>query len=162
MLTKEKIMDWAQASEAVKAWKSQGEKVVFTNGCFDLLHLGHVDYLEQARRLGHRLAVGLNDDPSVSRLKGPFRPLNNLYARARVLAALAFVDLVVPFEEDTPLRLVEALLPDILVKGSDYAVEQIVGAPAVLANGGQVLTISLTEGYSTTGLVGKIKKAGGV
>lgn len=143
--------------ELVNKWKSNGEKIVFTNGCFDIVHLGHVDYLEQARMRGDKLVIGLNTDDSVSRLKGPTRPLNDEYSRGRILAALAFVDAVTYFGEDTPYQLIQALQPDILVKGSDYLAENVVGADIVLGIGGKVETIQLVEGYSTTQLVEKIK-----
>lgn len=139
-------------------WKSQGEKVVFTNGCFDILHLGHIDYLEKAKTLGSKLVVGLNDNSSVKRLKGEERPINDEHARARMLAALAFVDGVTLFSEDTPKELITYLIPDILVKGSDYDLSNIIGADIVLANGGEVKTIDLVEGYSTTNLIQKLKK----
>lgn len=138
-------------------WRNAGERVVFTNGCFDLLHLGHVDYLEKASQLGDRLIIGINSDTSVTRLKGSSRPLQGENARARLLAALSFVDAVVLFEEDTPLELISLIQPDVLVKGDDYTLENIVGADVVLKKGGVVRTISLVEGCSTTALVNKIK-----
>ncbi len=131
--------------------------MVFTNGCFDILHLGHIDYLEKARFLGDKLVVGLNDDDSVRRLKGESRPINNLKARSSMLAALEFVDAVVPFEEDTPLSLISSLLPDVLVKGNDYTIDNIVGADVVIENGGRVETIELVKGYSTTTIINKLK-----
>ena len=130
---------------------------MFTNGCFDLLHLGHVDYLEKARALGNRLVVGLNTDASVSALK-PGRPLQNETARARILAALAFVDAVVLFGDPTPLRLIEAVRPDVLVKGDDYALEAIVGHELVQQYGGQVLTVPLVPGYSTSAIVARARQ----
>lgn len=154
-----KILDLAQASTQVAQWQQSGLKVVFTNGCFDILHLGHVDYLEKARQLGDRLVLGLNTDASVSRLKGPLRPVVSQYARARLMAALGFVDTVILFDEPTPLQLIEALKPDILVKGDDYTLQNIVGADFVIAKGGVVKTIPLVEGYSTTRLIDKIKNA---
>jgi rfaE bifunctional protein nucleotidyltransferase chain/domain len=157
MSTAKKIVNREQAREIVQQWKDQGQEVVFTNGCFDILHLGHIDYLEKARSLGDRLVIGLNTDPSVQRLKGPQRPINSEYARARILAALSFVDLVVSFDEDTPLELITALLPDILVKGKDYDISNIVGADVVMEHGGKVETIDLVDGYSTTNIVEKIK-----
>ncbi|WP_343030503.1 D-glycero-beta-D-manno-heptose 1-phosphate adenylyltransferase [Fulvivirga aurantia] len=141
----------------MSSWQKEGEKVVFTNGCFDILHLGHIDYLEKASQLGQRLVVALNTDNSVAKLKGPERPLNKEYARGRMLAALQFVDAVTYFSEDTPFNLIKSLKPDILVKGSDYLTENIVGADIVIANGGSVETIDLVEGYSTTSLIDKIK-----
>lgn len=156
--TEHKIKSVAEAKEVIKSWKANHERVVFTNGCFDLLHLGHVDYLEKARALGNRLVIGLNTDDSVSRFKGPERPLQDQNSRARVLAALQFVDLVVFFNEDTPLNLISELIPDVLVKGSDYLAENIVGAEVVKKNGGKVETIDFVAGYSTTRIVEKIKR----
>lgn len=153
-----KIVTRAQAKAQVNQWKHSGQKVVFTNGCFDLIHLGHVDYLEKARNLGDRLVLGLNSDNSVSRFKGSERPLQDENSRARVLAAMQFVDLVVVFDEDTPLALISELIPDILVKGSDYLTENIVGADVVKKAGGEVKTIDFVQGYSTTRIVQKIKR----
>lgn len=158
-VTSEKILRLDQAIAQVQAWQQKGQKIVFTNGCFDLVHLGHIDYLEKARNLGDKLVLGLNTDASVSRIKGPLRPVVNQEARARLMAALSFVDTVILFDEPTPLQLIEALKPDILVKGDDYSIETIVGADFVIANGGDVKTIALVEGYSTTKLIEKIKKA---
>ncbi|MFT6970261.1 MAG: rfaE bifunctional protein nucleotidyltransferase chain/domain [Roseivirga sp.] len=158
MESKQKIKSWEDLKHQVKEWQNSGNRVVFSNGCFDILHLGHIDYLEKAKNLGTKLVIGLNDDPSVRKLKGPERPVNHEYSRARMLAALEFVDGITIFPEDTPKELIGYLLPDILVKGSDYSVENIVGADLVLANGGTVKTIDLVEGYSTTNLIQKIKK----
>ncbi|AII51916.1 D-glycero-beta-D-manno-heptose 1-phosphate adenylyltransferase [Hymenobacter sp. APR13] len=155
MWSKDKILTRAQLLPVVSAWKAEGQRVVFTNGCFDLLHLGHVDYLEKARHLGDKLVLGLNTDASVSRLK-PGRPLQDEMARARILASLLFVDAVVLFDEQTPLALIEAVLPDILVKGDDYPISGIVGHEVVLQNGGQVLTVPLVAGYSTSRIVERI------
>ena len=145
--------------------KRRAGKVVFTNGCFDILHPGHVDYLERARSMGDCLVVGLNSDSSVRRLKGPLRPVNDQAARARVLAGLACVDFVMIFEEDTPLELIKAVCPDVLVKGGDWSVDRIVGREQVEARGGTVCSIPLLEGYSTTGTIDRIvamhKKGGG-
>jgi rfaE bifunctional protein nucleotidyltransferase chain/domain len=141
------------------AERRRGKRVVFTNGCFDLLHMGHVDYLEKARNLGDLLVVGLNTDASVQRLKGPERPISPEVSRGRVMAALAFVDAVILFDEETPLELISAIKPDILVKGSDYNIGNIVGADVVMANGGEVKTIDLVNGFSTTQLVNKIKQS---
>jgi D-beta-D-heptose 7-phosphate kinase/D-beta-D-heptose 1-phosphate adenosyltransferase len=144
--------------------RHSGEKIVFTNGCFDILHAGHVHYLEQARALGDRLVVGINSDESVSRLKGVNRPVNKLKQRATVLTGLASVDWVIPFGEvkgdlydDTPFHLIEEINPDILVKGGDYQIDEIVGADLVLANGGQVKTIDFVDGCSTTGTIKTIQ-----
>jgi D-glycero-beta-D-manno-heptose 1-phosphate adenylyltransferase len=154
----DKIKSLAEAKKKIATWKAKGERVVFTNGCFDLLHLGHVDYLEKARDLGDRLVVGLNSDDSVSRFKGPSRPIQDEQSRARVLAALQFVDLLVFFNEDTPLNLISELIPNVLVKGSDYLAENIVGANVVKSAGGEVKTIDFVPGYSTSRIVEKIKK----
>lgn len=156
-MTADKILAPAQLPAALAAWRAASERVVFTNGCFDLLHLGHVDYLEKARALGDRLVVGLNTDASVRVLK-PGRPLQNETSRARVLAALAFVDAVVLFGEPTPLQLIEQVQPDILVKGDDYAIDGIVGHELVLSRGGQVLTVPLVAGYSTSSIVAKARQ----
>jgi len=149
-------MSLEEALKQRNLWKNENLKVVFTNGCFDILHLGHVDYLEKARLTGDKMIVGLNTDASVSTLKGPNRPINNEYARARILAALQFVDLVVLFAEDTPLELIKSLAPDILIKGNDYSIETIVGAKEVIANGGTVKTIELVPDYSTTKTIEKL------
>lgn len=152
-----KILPLAQAQARSRAWRLNGQQLVFTNGCFDLLHPGHVSLLEQARALGNRLIVGLNADDSVRRLKGPERPLMKQNDRARMLAALECVDMVVLFEEDTPLALIEALQPDVLVKGGDYRPEEVVGRDSVLASGGRVEIIPLLEGFSTTTLLKRLR-----
>ncbi|MCY7349879.1 MAG: D-glycero-beta-D-manno-heptose 1-phosphate adenylyltransferase [Cytophagaceae bacterium] len=158
-MTAEKIKSLPEAIEQVRTWQEAGEKVVFTNGCFDIVHLGHIDYLEKAQALGNRLVLGLNTDASVQRLKGPHRPVVDEEARARLMAALSFVDTVILFNEETPEALIEALKPDILVKGDDYTVQTIVGADFVISQGGRVETIPLVKGYSTTGLIEKIKES---
>ena len=149
------------ALEGLKAqvaeWRARGEHIVFTNGCFDILHVGHVTYLEQAAREGHRLIVGLNTDRSIGALKGPSRPIVSQADRARVLASLAAVDAVVLFDEDTPLQLIRALQPDVLVKGADYTEDQVVGAAEVKRAGGKVVLISTVEGQSTTRIVDRMK-----
>ncbi|WP_372614367.1 bifunctional D-glycero-beta-D-manno-heptose-7-phosphate kinase/D-glycero-beta-D-manno-heptose 1-phosphate adenylyltransferase HldE [Halomonas sp.] len=142
--------------EAVRAAQARGEKVVMTNGCFDILHAGHVAYLEQARRLGDRLIVAVNDDASIARLKGPKRPINPLMRRMQVLAGLGAVDWVVPFGEDTPQRLIETVLPDVLVKGGDYRPEQIAGGEAVRQAGGEVRVLGFEDGVSTTAMISTI------
>lgn len=140
-------------------WRMKGDRIVFTNGCFDILHRGHVTYLQQAAALGHRLVVGLNSDASVRRQqKAPERPLNNEESRALVLAALRCVDAVVVFDDDTPLHLITAIMPDVLVKGGDWSVDRIVGADVVKAAGGTVHSLPLVDGFSTTSLVEKIRK----
>ena len=152
------VLDEAAIMDAVKHARSQGERIVMTNGVFDILHAGHVSYLAQARKLGDRLIVAVNDDASVKRLKGANRPLNTLANRMRVLAALACVDWVVPFSEDTPERLICKILPDILVKGGDYRPEQVAGNGCVRKNGGEVRILPLLEGLSTTKLIDALKK----
>ena len=158
-MTESKILSREGAVEQAARWRSEGQRIVFTNGCFDIVHLGHIDYLEKARQLGDKLILGLNTDASVSCIKGPLRPVVNEYARARLMAALAFVDAVTLFGEPTPLELIQAVRPTILVKGDDYTVDTIVGADFVLQNGGSVQTIPLVKGYSTTGLIEKIRLA---
>ena len=153
-----KIMLRESAKAIINLWQFKNEKIVFTNGCFDILHRGHLEYLLQAAALGHRLIVGLNSDESVSRLKGPTRPVNNIDDRAFALASLRCTDLIVPFGEDTPLELIEFLQPNILVKGGDYTIESIVGAKETLQRGGKVEVLSFKEGYSTTSLIDKMKK----
>jgi D-glycero-beta-D-manno-heptose 1-phosphate adenylyltransferase len=151
-----KVLSQVEARDKVHAWQVSGKKVVFTNGCFDILHAGHVQYLAAAKKLGDILLVGMNSDASVRRLKGLNRPVCSETDRATVLAALQAVDGVTLFDEDTPEQLINTLLPDILVKGSDWAIEQIAGARAVLENGGKVLTMPLLEGRSTSGIIEKI------
>ncbi len=155
-----KIQTPEQISETLSAWRAKGEKIVFTNGCFDLLHYGHLHYLAQARDLGDRLVIGLNSAGSVRRLKGPKRPINDELTRTHMLAALAVVDAVVVFEEDTPINLIRHVLPDILVKGGDWKPEQIVGSDVVLAQGGQVFSLPYIDGYSTTNIEQKIRNSG--
>jgi len=152
-----KIYTTDELTNQIRNWKGSGEKIVFTNGCFDILHLGHIDYLEKASDKGDRLVVGLNTDESVRKLKGEDRPVNSEYARARMLAALGFVDAVVAFGEDTPYKLIKTLEPTVLVKGSDYLAENIVGADIVIGIGGSVETIDLVEGYSTTAIINKLR-----
>lgn len=133
--------------------------MVFTNGCFDILHKGHIDYLFEASKLADRMVIGLNTDASVRRLKGQGRPVNDNEARATIIAALGFVDMVVFFDEETPKELIDVVQPDVLTKGSDYIAENIVGYDTVMAKGGEVITIDLTDGFSTTALIDRIKKA---
>jgi D-beta-D-heptose 7-phosphate kinase/D-beta-D-heptose 1-phosphate adenosyltransferase len=153
-----KVVTIDQAKTIIYGWKLLGKTCAFTNGCFDILHQGHIFSLGQAAKEADFLIVGLNSDASVQRLKGPTRPINNTDNRAIVLSNLAIVDLVVVFEEDTPLELINALMPDVLVKGGDYTIDQIVGAKEVVAAGGKVIINPIVEGYSTTGLIEKIKK----
>ena len=151
---------WRMGNELewqLNVWRFHEHKIVFSNGCFDILHLGHIDYLAKAASEGNLLIVGLNSDASVSRIKGKNRPITDEKSRAMKLAALGFVGAVVIFEEDTPEKLIEMVQPDVLVKGKDYDEKDIVGADIVKAKGGKVITIDLVEGYSTTALIKKIK-----
>lgn len=145
-----------EARRALGEWRASGERVVFTNGVFDLLHRGHVEYLEEARALGDRLVVGVNSDASVRRLKGPQRPIIPAEERAELLGALAAVDLAVIFQDDTPERLICEVRPDLLVKGGDWVLDQIVGREFVESYGGRALALPLREGYSTSALVRRI------
>lgn len=152
----EKILDRHRIGLRVAEWRASGETIVFTNGCFDLLHVGHITLLEDCRRFGTKLVLGLNADSSVCRLKGPTRPIVGERERARVMAALAAVDAVVLFEEDTPLELIRDLKPDVLVKGGDYTIETVVGHEVVIAAGGRVEIVPTVEGFSTTNIVKKL------
>ena len=149
-LIKAKIYSWDHIQRQLAIWRFQDKKLVFSNGCFDVLHLGHIEYLAKARDMGHILIVGLNSDDSVRRIKGAHRPVNKEEARAITLAALSFVDAVVVFDKDTPIDLIKLVQPDVLVKGKDYDGKEIVGSDVVKAHGGQVVTIELTKGYSTS------------
>ncbi len=161
MKKRDKILSRDALADAVAGARREGRRVVFTNGCFDILHLGHVRYLEAARSLGDLLVVGVNSDTSARRLaKGAARPYNGEKARAEVLAALAVVDYVTIFDEDTPRELITLLVPDVLVKGGDWPEDRIVGAEVVRAAGGRVTSLPFEEGYSTTALVEKIKRGG--
>ncbi len=152
LVTKDKLKDH------LHEWKMQNHKVVFTNGCFDILHRGHVEYLCHAKDLGDKLIIGLNTDASVKRLgKSPERPINSEDTRATILAALECVDAVILFDEETPLDLISFVQPDVLVKGNDYKAEEIVGYDVVTAKGGKVMTIQLVDGFSTTKLIEKMK-----
>ena len=156
--TSSKIVSPLQLQKLLRWWRTSGDRVVFTNGCFDLVHLGHVDYLEKASVLGSKLIVGLNSDDSVRRLKGDSRPILNENARSRLLAALECVSAVTIFNEDTPLDLINRVKPDVLVKGNDYKVEEIAGSKEVLGWGGKVELVPLVEGYSTSTIISKIKQ----
>jgi D-beta-D-heptose 7-phosphate kinase/D-beta-D-heptose 1-phosphate adenosyltransferase len=153
----DKILTPTQALARREELAQSSRVLVMTNGCFDLLHPGHLRYLAEARALGDFLLVALNDDQSIKRLKGPKRPICPEKDRAKMLAGLEMVDAVVVFSEDTPFNLINSLKPDILVKGGDWAVENIVGGPETLARGGRVLSLSLEDGYSTTNLIAKIR-----
>lgn len=152
-----KLHTVASIQPLLHIWRLQEKKIVFTNGCFDLLHLGHVDYLSRAAAKGNKLIIGVNTDQSVQKLKGPNRPITNELSRISLLAALFFVDAVILFDEQTPLELITAIQPDVLIKGSDYTVDTIVGADIVLQKGGSVETIDFVPGYSTSSIEQKIK-----
>ncbi|HOY27997.1 MAG TPA: D-glycero-beta-D-manno-heptose 1-phosphate adenylyltransferase [Flavobacteriales bacterium] len=157
-ITDKRIMDLVQVQRAVNVWRMKGDRIVFTNGCFDILHRGHVEYLQEAAALGDRLIIGVNSDASVRRLgKAPDRPLNDEVSRAKVLCALRLVDAVIIFDQDTPLELIQAIGPDILVKGGDWTEDRIVGADIVKARGGEVHSLKLVDGFSTTALVERIR-----
>jgi len=157
-IIKKKILDTENLKQSLIRWRFKGKKIVFTNGCFDLLHLGHIDYLSKAKDLGDILMVGVNTDQSVKKLnKGKNRPVTDENSRATILASLHFVDAVVLFDEETPYKLIKTVQPDVLVKGSDYKAEEIVGYDIVKAKGGAVVTIDLLPGYSTSAIEQKIK-----
>ena len=156
MITDKIYHEWKDALKVVQQWKSAGHRVVFTNGCFDLLHLGHVLYLEEAKAKGNKLIVAANSDKSVRQLKGLHRPIKDQKNRTHILAALESVDMVLVFDENTPYELIKILIPDVIVKGGDWKPDQIVGADIVLANGGEVCSLQFVEGYSTTALEQKI------
>lgn len=155
---KSKVILKEDALRKLNGLRLKGKKIIFTNGCFDILHSGHVDYLTQARDLGHYMILGLNTDSSVKKLnKAPGRPVNDEHARAKVLSALACIDAILFFDEETPYELIKFLQPDILVKGNDYKAEEVVGYDVVKARGGEVITIPLLEGFSTTKLIERLK-----
>jgi len=154
---KNKILTWKAIAERRVQWKQEGKKVVFTNGCFDILHYGHLHYLAQAKDLGDILIVGANSQESITRLKGPNRPIQDELTRYHMLASLIFVDIVTVFAEDTPYELIKAIQPDVLVKGGDWTPDQIVGSDIVLADGGEVKSLAFVEGFSTTKIEQKIK-----
>jgi rfaE bifunctional protein nucleotidyltransferase chain/domain len=154
---RQKLYHKADLLLKIKAWRSEGQKIVFTNGCFDIIHPGHIDYLAKAASLGSKLVIGVNTDKSVQKLKGPSRPIQNEDARIMVLAALAFTSAIVLFDEDTPASLIAEIKPDILVKGADYTVNLIAGADFVVKNGGSVVLLPYLNGFSTSGIERKIK-----
>ena len=154
-----KILTLPQLLAQVASWRVTGKSIAFTNGCFDILHEGHIFSFAQAAKEADLLIVGLNSDSSTRQLKGPERPINKESSRALVLASLAVIDAVVIFEEATPLELIKAIMPDVMVKGGDYTLEQIVGAKEVLANGGRVVINPIVAGFSTTGIIEMIKKS---
>ena len=154
----EKICSQADLVEKTKKWKKETKKIVFTNGVFDLLHKGHIFSLIQAAKEGDVLVIGLNSDSSVKRLKGDSRPINDQDARALLLAALAMIDAIVIFDDDTPLKLINSILPDVLVKGGDYTIEEIAGAKEVIANGGKIVINPILDGFSTTAIIKAISR----
>mgnify|MGYP006443595907 FL=1 len=154
-----KIFSFDDLKNQVNAWKQAGEEVVFTNGCFDIIHRGHIEVLAQTADLGDRLIIGLNSDSSIQKLKGEDRPIVEEQSRAILLASLEFVDAVVIFSEDTPLKLISALLPDVLAKGGDYEIETIVGHEIVQQNGGKVKLVPFVDGFSSTTIIEKIKNS---
>jgi rfaE bifunctional protein nucleotidyltransferase chain/domain len=155
---KSKIKNWEELKFQIETWKSENKKVVFTNGCFDILHYGHINYLSKAKDKGDYLVVALNSANSISKLKGTHRPINDDLTRLHIMASLEFVDVITVFEEDTPYELIKTVAPNILVKGGDWKPEEIVGSDIVIANGGEVKSLPFIEGYSTSGIESKIKK----
>ena len=154
-----KIYSLDKLKNQVASWKNSGEKVVFTNGCFDIVHRGHIEVLARTADLGSKFIIGLNSDSSIQKLKGKNRPIINEQSRAVLLAALSFVDAVVLFSEDTPLNLISTLVPDVLAKGGDYEIETIVGNEIIQQNGGEVILVPFVDGFSSTTIIDKIKKS---
>lgn len=154
-----KILSVSALENQLKKWRNANEKIVFTNGCFDLIHFGHIDYLAKARDLGNRLVVGLNTDASIRRLKGSSRPIKDEQSRLALIAGLGFVDAVVLFDEETPIKLISIIKPNVLVKGGDYEVKDIVGHEIVQSNSGKVCTIDFVDGYSSSKLIEKVKSS---
>jgi D-beta-D-heptose 7-phosphate kinase/D-beta-D-heptose 1-phosphate adenosyltransferase len=152
-----KIFNSNDLQHQLKRWRLQDKKIVFTNGVFDILHEGHIASLTEAASFGHILIIGLNADASVKRLKGESRPVNNENSRALILASLVMVDAVIIFEEDTPLELIKSIMPDVMVKGGDYTPEQVAGAKEVIAAGGELKIVPIVEGFSTTGIIERMK-----
>jgi D-beta-D-heptose 7-phosphate kinase/D-beta-D-heptose 1-phosphate adenosyltransferase len=157
-IIQQRIYTLPELLKQVRRWKLVNKQIAFSNGCFDILHEGHIFSLSQAAREADILIVGVNSDASTKRLKGPSRPINNEHSRSLVLASLVIVDAVVVFEEDTPFELITALMPDVIVKGGDYTIDKIVGAKEVIANGGRVVINPIVQGFSTTGIIDKIHR----
>ena len=155
-ISKNKIITPEKLEQLLAVWHFKAYKIVFSNGCFDILHRGHVEYLAKASSLGDKMILGLNSDSSIKRIKGPDRPVQDQLSRSIILASLQFIDAVVLFDEDTPYNLINKIKPDILVKGADYKAEDVVGYDIVTANGGRVETIELVKGYSTTGIIQRL------
>ena len=153
----DKIFTADALQHQLKRWRLHNKKIVFTNGVFDILHQGHIASLSEAATFGHVLIIGINTDASVKRLKGETRPVNNENSRALLLASLLVTDAIILFDDDTPLNLIQTILPDTLVKGGDYTIDEIVGAKEVIANGGEVKIVPILEGFSTTGIIEKMK-----
>ncbi len=153
----EKIFTQEEIKARLNVWRLLEKKIVFTNGCFDLVHLGHIDYLAKAADLGDKLIIGLNSDKSTSDIKGPNRPITDEKSRSFLLASMSFVDAVILFDEETPVNLIRIVNPDVLVKGADYTIDQIVGSDIVISNGGSVQTLEYLPGYSTTLIEQKIR-----
>lgn len=158
-IIKSKIFTLPTIYHQLNIWRFLQQKIVFTNGCFDILHLGHVDYLSKAANMGTKLVIGLNSDASTQKLKGSTRPINNEHSRSHLLASLFFVDAVIVFDEETPANLINHIKPNVLVKGADYAIENIVGADVVIKNGGEVATVPFIDGYSTSAIEKRIVDA---
>jgi D-glycero-beta-D-manno-heptose 1-phosphate adenylyltransferase len=158
-VVRQKITDHKNIARILAFWRFHKYKIVFTNGCFDILHRGHIEYLAKASTFGDILIIGLNSDKSVKSIKGSSRPLQDETTRSLVLASLYFVDKVILFDEDTPYELIKIIQPDVLVKGADYKPEQIVGYDIVKSGGGEIVTVELTEGYSTTGIINKMNQS---
>ena len=158
MIVAQKIVDIQGLQRLLHHWRVLGDKIVFTNGCFDVLHAGHVSLLGECAKFGDRVVVGLNSDISVKKIKGASRPIQQEQDRALLLAAMQFVDVVILFDEETPLNLIEAIVPDVLVKGGDYTLNNVVGAKEVIANGGRVELVELVQGKSTTDIASKISR----
>lgn len=156
-IIKSKILNTEELVGKLAVWRFLGNKIVFTNGCFDIIHLGHLDYLSKAKDLGDKLIIGLNTDDSVKRIKGTSRPITDEYSRAMILSSIRFIDAIALFKEDTPYNLIKIVKPDVLVKGSDYKTDDIIGGDIVKNNGGEIKTIDFLEGYSTSSILNKIK-----
>jgi rfaE bifunctional protein nucleotidyltransferase chain/domain len=156
---KQKIIPIGKELPSLSLWKEQREQIVFTNGCFDIIHRGHVDYLARAASLGSKMIIGLNTDNSIRRIKGNSRPVTDEYSRAFILGAFTFIDSVILFDEDTPYNLIQYIQPDILVKGSDYKEEDIVGADIVKTKGGKIVTMDFVPGFSSSTIIDKIRNS---
>ena len=156
---KNKLINSNQLDHLISNWKQNGERIVFTNGCFDIIHQGHIDYLSKAADKGSKLIIGVNTDRSVSRIKGPNRPIQDEYSRMMILAAMEFIDALILFDEETPINLINRIIPHILVRGGDYKAEEIVGYDTVISNGGRVETIDFLPGFSTSSIETKIKES---